>query len=131
MFKTLVERRIGLDRAWNLTVLGFCWTSRSCKRGIRQRGHSHPFFRPPKTGHSRRSSSRFDPFTKAPIMLTKSLAGQRGFVRHMKSGGSGMTSVFEITMVDVKKDRSGPSETRVVRWRAVGSPRTGDVWSCN
>ncbi|CAK9064512.1 unnamed protein product, partial [Durusdinium trenchii] len=40
----------------------------------------------------------------APIMLTKSLAGQRGFVRHMKSGGSGMTSVFEITMVDVKKD---------------------------
>eukprot|EP00435_Cladocopium_sp_Y103_P011666 s1008_g3.t1 len=40
----------------------------------------------------------------APIMLTKNLAGHRGFLRHMKSGGSGMTSVFEITMVDVKKD---------------------------
>ena len=40
----------------------------------------------------------------APIMLTKSLSGHRGFLRHMTSGGSGMTSVFEITMVDVKKD---------------------------
>ena len=38
-------------------------------------------------------------------MLTKNLAGHRGFLRHMKSGGSGMTSVFEITMVDVKKAR--------------------------
>ena len=37
-------------------------------------------------------------------MLTKNLAGHRGFLRHMKSGGSGMTSVFEITMVDVKKE---------------------------
>ena len=40
----------------------------------------------------------------APIMLTKSLSGHRGFLRHMTSGGAGMTSVFEITMVDVKKD---------------------------
>jgi hypothetical protein len=39
-------------------------------------------------------------------MLTKNLAGHRGFLRHMKSGGSGMTSVFEITMVDVKKERA-------------------------
>ena len=40
----------------------------------------------------------------APIMLTKNLSGHRGFLRHMTSGGAGMTSVFEITMVDVKKD---------------------------
>ena len=36
-------------------------------------------------------------------MLTKQLAGHRGFLRHMTSGGSGMTSVFEITTLDVKK----------------------------
>ncbi|CAJ1407114.1 unnamed protein product [Effrenium voratum] len=40
----------------------------------------------------------------APIMVTKNLAGHRGFLRHMQSGGAGQTSVFEITMVDVKKD---------------------------
>lgn len=43
---------------------------------------------------------------EAPIVLTKQLAGHRGFLRHMTSGGSGMTSVFEITTLDVKKARA-------------------------
>ncbi|CAE8587621.1 unnamed protein product [Polarella glacialis] len=39
-----------------------------------------------------------------PIKLAKALSGSHGFLRHLQSGGAGLTSEFRITMVEVKRD---------------------------